>query len=93
VLPEEWGEVPTRRPAREQQQGGGDGDEGAKVAVNRGGDDGGVQQLGVRALLPSSGVVLPTAESKDGVACCFFSHPTLTTNDIVIQLLPRMFDH
>lgn len=63
MLLEEWGEVPTR----EQQQGGGDGDEGAKVVVYRG-DDGGVQQLGARALLPSSGVVLPTAESKDCVA-------------------------
>lgn len=51
---------------------------GAKVVVYRG-----VQQLGVRALLPSSGAVLPTAESKDCVACCFFSHPTLTIDDIV----------
>lgn len=55
---------------------------GAKVEVFRDGGDEGVQQLGVRALLPFSGVVLPTVKSKDGAACWFFSHPTLTI-DIV----------
>lgn len=50
---------------------------GAKVEVYRDGGDEGVQQLGVRALLPFSGVVLPTVKSKDGAACWFFSHPTL----------------
>jgi hypothetical protein len=58
---------------------------GAKPGVSRDGGDEGVQRLGARALLPFSGVALPTAESTDGAACRFFSHPTLPT-DIVAQL-------
>lgn len=45
----------------------------AKAAVYRDG----VQQLGEWALLPLSEVASPMVESKDDVACWFFSHPTL----------------
>lgn len=73
-----WGRVPTHRPARERPQGGdADDGEGVTAEVYRDGDDVGEQQLDVRALLPFSGVVLPRAESKDGVASWFFSHPIL----------------
>lgn len=60
------GEAPTRLPAREQWQGGGDGDGVcAEAAVY----PDGVQQLDVWALLPLSGVARPMVESKDDVAC------------------------
>jgi len=49
---------------------------GAEAAVYQDG----VQQPDVWALLPLSGVARPMVESKDDVACWFFSHPTLNNN-------------
>lgn len=70
------GEAPTRLPARVRQQGGGDAD-GDGVGAGAAVYPDGVQQLDVWVLLPLSGVACPMVESKDDVACWFFSHPTL----------------